>query len=314
MATSPALLAELRAYPGCGEAIRQAISNPGRATEEAAWTVVCPAVAKLRDFYEFSTKIEYLFPRILQYLGTGDVPDNFEKNQATAKKLAELIDFANQFDNLKMSNPNIQNDFSYYRRTVSRMRMNSTQSQSSGVVSDDVANKMSLFFAHANPVTKAIIDSTNVAIQTVCIFIEKQGTDVLACTVSTSDFDRSRFSRQSTSVFDILTKALSHSGGRDRHSVYLGSIFKLTLLRHRTTQSESAAFFLRVLVVSAVLYDHVDTTGVFAKTSKINIRSSVKLIQAHGGSNSDALLNALRYSTVHLNDESTPKNVKQVLA
>ncbi|KAH9264171.1 hypothetical protein BASA83_012369 [Batrachochytrium salamandrivorans] len=158
----PNILQDLRGYVGCGEAIRQAISNPGRSTEDAAWSVVCPAVAKLKEFYDFSNNLEQILPRILQFFGKGDVSQSFEKYQATARRLAEILDFAIQFDNLKMSNPNVQNDFSYYRRSVSRMKMNNAQLVA--VVSDDLANKMSLFFAHSNPVTKALTDATTLTI------------------------------------------------------------------------------------------------------------------------------------------------------
>lgn len=59
--------------------------------------------------------------------------------QALTKQLAEILDFSLKFDDLKvptdntvtvmlhcilqMNNPSIQNDFSYYRRTMSRKRL-----------------------------------------------------------------------------------------------------------------------------------------------------------------------------------------------
>jgi hypothetical protein len=44
--------------------------------------------------------------------------------QALAKQFAEILQFVLRFDDLKMNNPAIQNDFSYYRRTLNRMKMN----------------------------------------------------------------------------------------------------------------------------------------------------------------------------------------------
>jgi len=38
------------------------------------------------------------------------------------------------------------------------------------------------------------------------------------------------------------------------------------------------------------------------------------LIQSQGNEHKDGLLNALRYTTKHLNDDETPKSVKQLLA
>ncbi|EGF81405.1 hypothetical protein BATDEDRAFT_23799 [Batrachochytrium dendrobatidis JAM81] len=267
---APNILQDLRNYTGCGEAIRQAISTPGRATEDAAWAVVCPAVVKLKEFYDFSSSIEQLVPRIWQFFGKGDVSASFEKYQATARRLAEILDFATQFDGLKMSNPNVQNDFSYYRRSVSRMKMNNAQLVA--VVSDDLANKMSLFFAHSSPVTKALIDAT---------------------------------------ALTISSRAISQDAASDILSTLAGIAYS-TVAKNRA--GNDTGFYLRVMVISIVLYDHVDLAGAFIKTSKISIKSSVKVIQTYGGSACDTLLNSLRYSTRHLNDETTPKVTKQLLA
>ncbi|KAJ3272671.1 Protein fam49a [Terramyces sp. JEL0728] len=156
-------------YTGCGEFIRQAISSPSKQNDDQAWEAVIPCVAKLKEYYEFAQQLEQLFP--------------------------------------KMGNPNIQNDFSYYRRTVSRMKM--SNSNSGNIVSDELANRMSLFFAHSNPVTKALIDSVSAGITM--------------------------------------------------------------------------------------------------------IKASVKTIQQYGGNDTNPLLNVVKFSTVHLNAETTPKSTKQLL-
>jgi hypothetical protein len=43
------------------------------------------------------------------------------------------------------------------------------------------------------------------------------------------------------------------------------------------------------------------------------MKSHIKLIQTSGGPHTEGLLNALRYTTKHLNDETTPKTVKVML-
>jgi len=64
-----------------------------------------------------------------------------------------------------MTNPAIQNDFSYYRRTLSRNKGN----QSDKVpVQDELANKMSLFYAYSTPMLKIITDATLECINNVC--------------------------------------------------------------------------------------------------------------------------------------------------
>jgi hypothetical protein len=84
---------------------------------------VLPQVAILKDFYEYSQEIEQTLPKILHALCSGDPIKNLESKQATTKQFAELLHFVLLFDDLKMTTPAIQNDFSYYRRTLSRMKM-----------------------------------------------------------------------------------------------------------------------------------------------------------------------------------------------
>lgn len=68
------------------------------------------------------------------------------------------------------------------------------------------------------------------------------------------------------------------------------------------------------MVASILFYDHIEPIGAFAKESKINIKASVKLIQTNGSDSREAMINVLKFSTVHLNSESTPKNIKALLS
>jgi len=55
-----------------------------------------------------------------------------------------------------MINPAIQNDFSYYRRVLGRMKDKKQKMK----VDEELANKMSFFFAYPTPMMKVMIDST----------------------------------------------------------------------------------------------------------------------------------------------------------
>jgi hypothetical protein len=47
----------------------------------------------------------------------------------------------------------------------------------------------------------------------------------------------------------------------------------------------------------------------------LQIRGAVGVLKAHQGKEkTDSLVNALRFNTVHLNDEDTPGAIKQLLA
>jgi hypothetical protein len=65
-----------------------------------------------------------------------------------------------------MVNPNIQNDFSYYRRTLSKLKPGNEMLQQI-VVKDELANKMSLFYAYPTPMLRCIIDAMTVFMKSV---------------------------------------------------------------------------------------------------------------------------------------------------
>jgi hypothetical protein len=154
-------LQQLKSYTGQGAAISKAISNPGKETEDEAWKAVIPQVVILKDFFEYSVELEDTLPKILHALCAGDPIKNLESKQAITKQFAELLHFVLIFDDLKMTTPAIQNDFSYYRRTLSRMKMSdNAAAMSELVVRDELANKMSLFYAYPTPMLNVITTAT----------------------------------------------------------------------------------------------------------------------------------------------------------
>lgn len=205
---------------------------------------------------------------------SSDVEKNVDEHQSLTKQFADVLNFAFEFDDLKMTNPAIQNDFSFYRRVLSRPKTNNVNPAAvthTAVISDEIANKMSLFYAYPTPMLKTIIETVKKYVNA-----GNKITIVSDC-----------LSTMSAICFNAITK---------------GSL-----------KQESVAFCLRVMVASIVMYDHVNPQGAFHKNSPLNVRSSVKAIQTHGEANVENLMNALRFNTVHLNDDSTPKATKALL-
>jgi len=62
-----------------------------------------------------------------------------------------------------------------------------------------------------------------------------------------------------------------------------------------------------------ILYDHLSPQGAFAKKSPVNIKGSINVLKSYSASPTDGLLNALRFTTIHLNDPETPNSIKQLL-
>ncbi|KAI1321433.1 Protein fam49a [Mortierella claussenii] len=269
------LLELLRTYEGCGDYIRQAIGTPGPEAEAEAWNHVRPAVAKLKMFYKYSTSIESYLPQILQTLCIGDVNKNLERHQALARILCQLLDFVFEFDSLKMKTPQIQNDFSYYRRCLSRGKLSNEVDLKSAMNEDELANHVSMFYAYPTPMLKTVTE------------------------VTTQFVAKHRVGRSVSECLSTLAGVCYHSVSNKK----------------KPQRPETTAFCLRVMVISIIIYDHIDQQGAFSKSSPINIKNSVKVIQSYGNANDTPnLISALRYNTKHLNDASTPKAVKSLIA
>ncbi|XP_065184093.1 CYFIP-related Rac1 interactor B-like [Sycon ciliatum] len=284
----PTILSELGQYEGAGTEIRLAISSPtSEELQTQAWNAVCPRVAQLKQYHQFSNSLQTSFTSVISELlkGEQEVREKLASYQSLAKQLAHILHFALTFDDLKMTNPAIQNDFSYYRRTQNKAKMLGSDAETSSLITAQEANVMSLFYANATPMMKTISDSMT------------------------------QFVKEHQEIpLDRSTELLST----------LSNICRIMIenpeYRQRLSSEDSTLFCLRVMVATIILYDFTNPNGAFSKKSQIDVRQSVRLlkdIQTHTPSCSagvESLLNALRYTTRHLNDESTPKPIKQLLA
>eukprot|EP01123_Difflugia_compressa_P000738 TRINITY_DN10856_c0_g1_i1.p1 TRINITY_DN10856_c0_g1~~TRINITY_DN10856_c0_g1_i1.p1 ORF type:complete len:318 (-),score=51.75 TRINITY_DN10856_c0_g1_i1:221-1174(-) len=269
------ILEKLQAYKGCEEFIRAAISKPGPDTEKAAWDAILPAVETLQIFYEFSVEVEKIYPRLLTSLfqANDDLKNNLQGQQSLAKQLADIFDFALRFDDMKMVNPGIQNDFSYYRRTLSRMKINNKAGDIK--IKDELANRMSLFFAYPTPMMKVLTDTT-------VGFLKND-----PCPINRNQVVAG-FSLMANICLDMVEK-------------------------NRFTNAKTNMFCLRGMTGSIVLVDHLDALGAFHKKSSINVKGAITKLKNFADVSTEGLLNALRYTTVHLNDPETPQTIKLLL-
>jgi len=159
----PGIMHDMSEYNGCTELIKKAISQPTDENKTACWEALLPTCDTLKDFFLHAEELVKVFPTLLDAVCSGDPEATFSKHQALTKQLASIFDFAMAFDELKMSNPAISNDFSYYRRTMSAMKMSGKDMKVT--VSDEMANKMSLFYAFPTPmlnVVKNCIQASNI--------------------------------------------------------------------------------------------------------------------------------------------------------
>ncbi|GAN08339.1 FAM49 family protein [Mucor ambiguus] len=288
------LLNILKEYKPASDEIRNAIATPNQENEDKAWNAILPTVDALREFYSYSSELERGIPMLLNVLckdGGGTTKD-LDRHPGLTRLFAEILDFVFEFDYLKIRNPTLQNDFSFYRRTLQRGRAaestlttptspekeHSNQSDLRLAINeDDLANRISLFIAYPTPMLKCVIDTATKYVQS-----------------------------------NQLTKGTSE---------WLSSIWAVCYQTLNANYKKSSSgpvdtFCLKVMVVSIILYDHIDPSGAFTKTSPINVKNSLKTIQnvnqvnRQEQSSTSNLVCALRYNSKHLNDESTPKGIK----
>ncbi|XP_041924512.1 CYFIP-related Rac1 interactor B [Alosa sapidissima] len=253
------ILDELQAYKGAGQEIREAI----------------------KKFYEFSQRLEAALHSLLRALTSetyDDPTQHLEREQALAKQFAEILHFTLRFDELKMTNPAIQNDFSYYRRTLNRMRINNVPAEGENEVNNELANRISLFYADATPMLKTLSDGTTKFVSENKNLPIENTTDVLSTMAS---------------VCKVMLETPEY--------------------RSRFTSEDTVSFCLRVMVGVIILYDYVHPVGAFAKSSKIDMKGCIKVLRDQPPNSVEGLLNALRYTTKHLSDESTNKAIKAML-
>uniref|UniRef100_A0A3Q2ZNN6 Family with sequence similarity 49 member A n=1 Tax=Kryptolebias marmoratus TaxID=37003 RepID=A0A3Q2ZNN6_KRYMA len=271
---SESILAGLQAYKGAGQEIRDAIQNPNvLSLQEQAWNSVCPLVIKLKNFYDFSNRLEDALKSLLESLTCAPLTptQHLEREQALAKQFAEILHFTLRFDELKMRNPAIQNDFSYYRRTISRNRLNNMNLDIENEVNNEMANKMSLFYAEATPMLKTLSNATTNFV-----------------------------TENKTLPLDNTTDCLS-------------TMAKTPTIMSRFSSEDTRLFCMRVMVGVIILYDHVHPNGAFNKSSKIDMKGCIKVLKDQPAEKVGGLLDALKFTTKHLNDESTPKNIRTML-
>uniref|UniRef100_A0A7M4EEG8 CYFIP related Rac1 interactor A n=1 Tax=Crocodylus porosus TaxID=8502 RepID=A0A7M4EEG8_CROPO len=252
---SESMLADLQSYKGAGQEIREAIQNPNDIQlQEKAWNSVCPLVVRLKRFYEFSLRLEKALQSLLESLTCPPYTptQHLEREQALAKEFAEILHFTLRFDELKLD---IENE-----------------------VNNEMANRMSLFYAEATPMLKTLSNATTHFV-----------------------------SENKTLPIENTTDCLST----------MASVCKVMLetpeYRSRFTNEETLLFCMRVMVGVIILYDHVHPVGAFSKTSKIDMKGYIKVLKEQPPDTVEGLLNALRFTTRHLNDESTSKQIRAML-
>jgi len=185
------------------------------------------------------------------------------------KQVGQIFDFVFHFDEAKMVNPAIQNDFSYYRRVLGRMKSKGDKKEKV-LVDEELANKMSFFFAYPTPMMKVLIDATTA-------------------------FDKNQKYRLIGGLSLVANACLK------------------CLEDDENVKEDKTMLFLCAMTGCIILVDHLHDEGAFHAKSPIRIRSCIGLLKNHEVP-TDFLLNSLKFTTLHLNDEQTMPAITKMLA
>jgi len=252
-------------YQGCSDLIYKALSAPTKENENVVFERLLPSVQNLSRVFEYSMEIMKVANTLLTTLCRPG--SSLQNQEALARLLCDLFNFILQFDDKKMMNPNINNDFSYYRRSLSKLKSSGVKIQ----IPDDVANKMSLFLAYPTPMMNML--STQLVPEIQVSKPEVVGGLAMFANVCLDMVEKQKFNDRDLNIF-----------------------------------------CLRAMTASIILVDHISEDGVFCRRTPVNIRQAIVLLkQKVDEYQTLGLINTLKYTTKHLNDEDTPEAILELI-
>eukprot|EP01083_Nonionella_stella_P087527 243566_1 len=286
-----ATLDKIRNYKQAADDIRNAMRTPSSLLELKAFEKVKANAAIMYEFYLTSRELKEVVPRAIQAIGrifkAGAAPAGEHPLVVEARifeKLAEILDYVLCFDELKMQRPGVQNDFSYYRRALSKKEIIECMDERD--IDSEAASQISLFIAQHTPFMTAV---------------EQEVTAVY----NESD-------NENGNVNDVLA-AFTNA---------CWALLKYRKIPE--TEPEKQKLFLRAMVGGVVLYDHVEPEGSFIARSLIQMREVCDILHSdwkneyyHKACDSAEITkmkNVILFTTTHISDLSTQKFVLVKLA
>ena len=251
------LLEFLQNYGSGGrQIIKEASANTSdESVQTNAWNRLVPMVASLLQLKKMTDSLNEEVPELLSNMWDQKVSreslaliDMFRKNMFLVVQLGKILDYAMRFDALKMNAPTIPNDISYVKRqnTIRSKRSSiSCNPDHREVLATHNLEQLSMYYILPTPALKNIID-------TVTNFFKNDNSKETSLDLIVS------FGK-------ICIKILSSD------------------LKSKYQRFGTIGMIQRMMVASALLYDHLHPDGVFVKDSPINIRAVVDLLLDEAG-------------------------------
>ena len=301
-----------------GDGGKQIIADTDPGKQDENWEAMCGLMLTLAQSKQASDDLNSFVPEIVGQIWSGLNQGGSRKSMTAIVQdhmflmlqLGKILDIVMRFDAEKSRSFSISNDISYVKRQVQIRQKNKA-----GAVADkfkeavniQALEKMSMFYINATPSLSNTISITR---------------------ASTTNPEVTAQQLELIVVFCKICKKILLSDG----------------LRGNFKMFSTIGMVQRIMVATALLYDHMSPAGIFCKESAITIKTVVEILQNEAGikttrSNStrkkspstsptnvrsdrasfrelqleaSKLLTFLKYSSKHLNDPSTPKAIQNI--
>ena len=310
------VLVQLGEYGDGGKMI---ISDPSPERQEENWVQLCALMLTLAQCKQASDDLNNFVPEIVGQIWSGlnkggsrrSMTQIIQENMFLMLQLGKILDIAMRFDAKKSRSASISNDISYVKRQVQIRQKNkagAVQEKFREAVNIQSLEKLSMFYINATPSLSNIISNT------------------------TSSTNNPEIKAQQLELIVVFCKICE-------------KILLSDELRGNFQKFGTIGMVQRIMVATALLYDHLSSGGIFCKESAITIKTIIELLEKEAGiksarSNSILkkspkssptnvvrsnrasyhelqlearnLLTFLKYSSKHLKDASTPKAIQNI--
>jgi len=309
------LLESLKNYGSGGKQIlADAAAKSGvQSAQDEAWDKILLIIHSLLSLKDATDALNETVPEILEKMWGEKTSresialvDVLQKNNFLVVQLGKILDFGMRFDEAKMMAPMVINDITYAKRQL-QIRAKTNATSADEVVNNEALQNLCRFFISPNPGLNSIIET--------------------------------------------ITKFFENGKSKDEPLDLIVSFCKVSIkildsdVRNKFQKVGTIGMIHRIMVSTALLYDHLHNEGIFVPESPISIRLIVDILEDEAGirrkrtrsrgsapakldlgstaqmdQDSDIfekaknLLSVLKFSNKHLKSEATPKAIEKLFS
>jgi len=159
---SEKLIETLRQYASSQDSVRESMKNPTAENQRTSFEAILKNVETIKTFYNYCNEdVVKVFQSLrveIERVEDEKIEESeqLKRQEAWAKQLAQLIGFVVHWDQLKMREPALLNDFSYYKRNLSKQAKAFELDQD---VEERQAGFISFWLAESMPMCKTLGES-----------------------------------------------------------------------------------------------------------------------------------------------------------